>query len=172
VRGLCEFSWEDTLPSFPDIHSLFAQTWGRRDRTKMLLLQTIFVFIVAVVAASPSRRSFPKYDPRPYSNLARRAVTNGTNNALVVDLGYSLYRGTRNETARIDTWRGYDYIACLSALQSLTASQNSLRSRHGSISMASPTSTVDEPLWHHRCVRVCSDMSTGAERSVSDGYCR
>lgn len=73
---------------------------------KMLVLNVLFFFLTTLAIASPSRRSFPKYDPRPYSSVARRAVGNGTENELVVDLGYSIYRGTRNESAQLNNFRG------------------------------------------------------------------
>lgn len=73
----------------------------------MLRFSVLLFFLTALTLASPSRRSFPKYDPRPYSSLARRAVTNGTENELVVDLGYSIYRGVHNSSSQINSYRGY-----------------------------------------------------------------
>jgi carboxylesterase type B len=69
-----------------------------------MLLAILFVATLAA-AYSSSGRSSP-YDPRPYLQHARRAVANYTESALIVDLGYSIYRGFRNESAQINNFRG------------------------------------------------------------------
>ena len=75
--------------------------------SRLELLHIMFfsaILLAALAVAKPSPR-FP-HDPRPYSSHARRTVANFTESGLVVDLGYEIYRGTRNESANLNNFRG------------------------------------------------------------------
>ncbi|KAH9909596.1 carboxylesterase [Xylariomycetidae sp. FL2044] len=64
------------------------------------------VFLLFTVAlAAPSN-----FDSHPYAQVSRRAnESTDTTSALVKDLGYSIYEGSRNESAQLDVWQGIRY---------------------------------------------------------------
>jgi hypothetical protein len=69
----------------------------------MFLHVLALAWFVAGVVCSPRAA----YDARPYAQHGRRAVANLTESALTVDLGYSIYRGFRNQSAQLNNFRGY-----------------------------------------------------------------
>ncbi|KAI0473837.1 carboxylesterase [Xylariaceae sp. FL0804] len=69
------------------------------------MLLVFSLFFVLVVGAPSS------FNSRPYAELARHAASTvaSANSSLVVDLGYSIYRGTHNASSHIDMWQGIRY---------------------------------------------------------------
>ena len=58
------------------------------------------VFLLAALAHASPRS--------PYSLYARQINTTASS-GLEVDVGYAIYRGTRNETANLNIWKGIRY---------------------------------------------------------------
>lgn len=70
----------------------------------MQLLRAITFSLPLATAVTTS----PRLQPFKEALTVRQA---STNDALEVDMGYGVYRGSTNTATRINTWRGYAHLS-------------------------------------------------------------
>ncbi|KAE8440677.1 hypothetical protein EG329_006829 [Mollisiaceae sp. DMI_Dod_QoI] len=65
---------------------------------------TVAIFASSFASATP-------FDPRPFDEVLQRRQANTNSSSLEVDVGYSIYQGSFNDTHNVNEWKGIRYAA-------------------------------------------------------------